>query len=111
MVREEFGKGNDFATKITYRATGEKAEDLIAAFRNCYNPRIAVTVDMIATGTDVKPLECVFFMRSPTSCRESYQPSARLTATKQRDSGVPSKNPTLTPTFPLGAIRAEESLL
>ena len=32
-------------------------------FRNRYNPRIAVTVDMIATGTDVKPLECVFFMR------------------------------------------------
>ena len=28
------------------------------------NPRIAVTVDMIATGTDVKPLECVFFMRA-----------------------------------------------
>jgi type I restriction enzyme R subunit len=67
IAREVFGKGNDFAAKITYKATGKKAEELIAAFRNVYNPRIAVTVDMIATGTDVKPLECVFFMRSVKS--------------------------------------------
>jgi len=64
IVREEFGKGNDFAKKITYRTTGEKPEDLIASFRNSYNPRIAVTVDMISTGTDIKPLECLLFMRS-----------------------------------------------
>ena len=57
IVREEFGKGNEFAQKITYRTTGAKPEDLIRAFRNSYHPRIAVTVDMIATGTDVKPLE------------------------------------------------------
>jgi type I restriction enzyme R subunit len=65
IVREEFGKGNAFAAKITYRSgsQGQKPEDLLASFRNSYNPRIAVTVDMIATGTDVKPLECVFFMR------------------------------------------------
>ncbi|MCB1246187.1 MAG: DEAD/DEAH box helicase family protein, partial [Acidimicrobiia bacterium] len=62
IVREEFGKGNDFAEKITYR-TAKKPEDLLASFRNSYNPRIAVTVDMIATGTDVKPIECVMFMR------------------------------------------------
>ena len=55
------------AQKITYKATGRKTDDLIAAFRNCYNPRIAVTVDMIATGTDVKPLEFVFFMRAVKS--------------------------------------------
>ena len=67
IAREVFGKGNDFAAKITYKATGKKADELIAAFRNTYNPRIAVTVDMIATGTDVKPLECVFFMRSVKS--------------------------------------------
>ena len=42
---------------------GEKREDLIASFRNSYNPRIAVTVDMISTGTDIKPLECLLFMR------------------------------------------------
>ncbi len=63
IVREEFGKGNDFAQKITYRTTGEKPENLIAAFRTSPMPRIAVTVDMIATGTDIKAVECVFFMR------------------------------------------------
>jgi type I restriction enzyme R subunit len=67
ICREVFGKGNDFAVKITYRTTGEKPENLLAAFRNTYNPRIAVTVDMIATGTDVKPLECLLFMRSVKS--------------------------------------------
>jgi len=63
IVREEFGKGNEFAQKITYRTTGSKPQDLIKAFRNSYYPRIAVTVDMIATGTDIKPVEIVFFLR------------------------------------------------
>jgi type I restriction enzyme R subunit len=63
IVREEFGKGNDFAQKITYKTTGKKPEDLIADFRNSFNPRIAITVDMISTGTDIKPVEIVFFMR------------------------------------------------
>ena len=67
IVREEFGKGNEFAQKITYRTTGETPEHLIAAFRNSYHPRIAVTVDMIATGTDIKPLEIVMFMRAVKS--------------------------------------------
>jgi type I restriction enzyme, R subunit len=67
IVREEFGKGDDFAVKITYKSTGRKPDEMIASFRNSYNPRIAVTVDMIATGTDVRPLECVFFMRSVKS--------------------------------------------
>ncbi len=67
IIREEFGKGNDFAQKITYRTTGAKPEDLIASFRNSYFPRIVVTVDMIATGTDIKAVEVVFFMRSVKS--------------------------------------------
>ena len=67
MVREVFGKGNEFATKITYRTHDGKAEDLLQAFRNSLNPRIVVTVDMIATGTDVKPLECLIFMRTVKS--------------------------------------------
>jgi len=67
ICREVFDKGNDFCQKITYRTTGIKPADLIASFRNSYNPRIAVTVDMIATGTDIKPLEIVFFMRSVLS--------------------------------------------
>jgi type I restriction enzyme, R subunit len=92
ICREVFGKGNDFCQKITYRTgftrvpVGKKLVDgkeievfkwertasltpdqILSAFRNSYNPRIAVTVDMIATGTDIKPLEIVFFMRSVAS--------------------------------------------
>ena len=64
-VREVFGKGNDFAAKITYNARDPKGQ--LQAFRTVPTLRIAVTVDMIATGTDVKPLECVFFMRDVRS--------------------------------------------
>lgn len=91
IVREEFGRGNDFAQKITYKtgtarvvelvtgadgsteekvswiSTGVRAEHLLSSFRNSFNPRIVVTVDMIATGTDVKPLEIVLFMRAVKS--------------------------------------------
>jgi type I restriction enzyme R subunit len=67
IAREVFGKGNDFAKKITYRVTGVTPEELISAFRNQYNPRIAVTVDMIATGTDIKPVEVLIFMRDVKS--------------------------------------------
>ena len=67
IVRQEFGKGNEFCRKITYKTTGIKTDDLISAFRNNYYPRIVVTVDMIATGTDIKPLEIVLFMRSVKS--------------------------------------------
>ena len=65
IVREEFGLGNEGAVKITYRSgdSGHRPEQLLQQFRNAYNPRIAVTVDLIATGTDVKPIECVVFMR------------------------------------------------
>ncbi|WP_210413456.1 DEAD/DEAH box helicase family protein [Altererythrobacter sp. TH136] len=67
LAREVFGKGNEFAKKITYRVTGVDPEQLISAFRNDYNPRIAVTVDMIATGTDVKPIEVLMFLRDVRS--------------------------------------------
>lgn len=67
IAREVFGKGNDFAKKITYRVTGISPEELIAAFRNQYNPRIAVTVDMVATGTDIKPVEVLIFLRDVKS--------------------------------------------
>ena len=66
-VREVFGKGNDFCKKITYRTTGESPETMISDFRNSFNPRIVVTVDMISTGTDIKPLECFLFMRDVKS--------------------------------------------
>jgi type I restriction enzyme R subunit len=91
ILREEFGKGNDFAQKITYmsgvarvvttkkredgteveeisyKSSGTTAEAHLASFRNSYNPRIAVTVDMIATGTDVRPIECLLFLRDVKS--------------------------------------------
>lgn len=91
IVRDVFDKGNDFCQKITYRtgtvklvipvlqpdgtetqrveykSSGLKAEDLLSSFRNSYNPRVVVTVDMIATGTDIRPLEIVMFMRSVQS--------------------------------------------
>ena len=67
IVREEFGQGDEFAKKITYRVTGVKPEDLIAQFRNSYYPRIVVTVDMLATGTDIRPVEVLLFMRAVKS--------------------------------------------
>ena len=67
IIRDEFGRGNSFCQKITYRVTDAKPEDLIQAFRNQYEPRIAVTVDMVATGTDIKPVEIVMFMRAVKS--------------------------------------------
>ena len=64
-VREVFGRGDDFCQKITYRS--DRPEYLIRRFRTQFNPRIAVSVDMISTGTDIKPLECLFFMRAVRS--------------------------------------------
>ncbi|MDY0091766.1 MAG: DEAD/DEAH box helicase family protein [Candidatus Vecturithrix sp.] len=66
IVLEEFNREQQFCQKITYKSN-RKPEDLIADFRNNYYPRIAVTVDMIATGTDVKPIECLLFMRDVRS--------------------------------------------
>ena len=74
-VREVFGKGNDFAAKITYTANDAKGQ--LQAFRTSPSLRIAVTVDMIATGTDVKPLECVFFMRDVRSAQYFEQMKGR----------------------------------
>lgn len=74
-VREVFGKGNDFAAKITYAAKDPKGH--LQAFRTSASLRIAVTVDMIATGTDVKPLECVFFLRDVRSAQYFEQMKGR----------------------------------
>jgi len=65
IVREVYGQGNAFCRKVTY--SEKDAEGVLSSFRNDYNPRIAVTVDMIATGTDVKPLEVLLFMRDVRS--------------------------------------------
>ncbi|MCD8189608.1 MAG: DEAD/DEAH box helicase family protein [Clostridiales bacterium] len=65
IVRDVFGGGNEFCRKITYRENGRDA--YLRSFRNDYDPRIAVTVDMIATGIDIKPIECLVFMRDVRS--------------------------------------------
>ena len=78
ILREQWPLSNEAAVKVTYKperqagdarrkSASHKPEEVIQAFRNSYHPRIAVTVDMIATGTDIKPLECVVFMRSVKS--------------------------------------------
>jgi type I restriction enzyme R subunit len=76
LAREVFGKGNDFAAKITYNAHRDPKQ-LLQEFRTSPTLRIAVTVDMIATGTDVKPLECVFFLRDVQSASYFEQMKGR----------------------------------
>lgn len=83
VVREEFGEGNEFCQKITCQA--EKPESVLASFRNDYYPRVAVTVDMIATGTDVKPIECLIFMRDVRSKNYFEQMKGRGTRTLNKD--------------------------
>lgn len=83
VVREEFGEGNEFCQKITCQA--EKPESVLASFRNDYYPRVAVTVDMIATGTDVKPIECLIFMRDVGSKNYFEQMKGRGTRTLNKD--------------------------
>lgn len=83
VVREEFGEGNEFCQKITYQANNP--ESILSAFRNDYNPRIAVTVDMIATGIDVKPIECLIFMRDVRSKNYFEQMKGRGTRTLSKD--------------------------
>ena len=74
-VREIFGGGNEFCTKITYRS--DKPEQALKDFRTKASMRVAVTVDMIATGTDVRPLECVFFLRGVSSATYFEQMKGR----------------------------------
>ena len=83
IVREEFAEGNEFCQKITCQA--ERPETVLSAFRNDYYPRIAVTVDMIATGTDVKPIECLIFMRDVRSKNYFEQMKGRGTRTLGKD--------------------------
>ena len=83
-VREEFGEGNEFCKKVTYKSE-EDPKSVLAQFRNDYYPRIAVTVDMIATGTDVRPLECLLFMRDVRSRNYFEQMKGRGTRTLDHD--------------------------
>jgi type I restriction enzyme, R subunit len=86
IVRQEFAEENKFCQKITYNS--EDPKSTLAQFRNDYHPRIAVTVDMIATGTDVKPLECLLFMRDVKSKNYFEQMKGRGTRTIDLDNLV-----------------------
>lgn len=94
IVRQEFAEENAFCKKITYNSdkdrkdendvlieAGEDPKTSLNSFRNDYYPRIAVTVDMIATGTDVKPLEVLLFMRDVKSRNYFEQMKGRGTRT------------------------------
>ena len=84
IVREEFDEENRFCKKITYK-NEEDPKSVLSQFRNDFYPRIAVTVDMIATGTDVKPLECLLFMRDVKSKGYFEQMKGRGTRTLDHD--------------------------
>jgi type I restriction enzyme R subunit len=84
IVREEFAEENRFCKKLTYK-TEEDPKSVLAQFRNAYHPRITVTVDMIATGTDVRPLECLLFMRDVKSRNYFEQMKGRGTRTISLD--------------------------
>jgi type I restriction enzyme R subunit len=84
IIREEFDEGNDFCKKVTYKIE-EDPKSVLNRFRNSYYPRIAVTVDMIATGTDVKPLEVLLFMRDVKSNNYFEQMKGRGTRTIDKD--------------------------
>lgn len=93
IVREEFGEENKFCKKITYQSQ-EDPKSILSQFRNDYYPRIAVTVDMIATGTDIRPLEVLLFMRDVKSKSYYEQMKGRGTRTcsleELRLKGTPS---------------------
>ena len=117
IVRREFAEENRFCKKITYRtAEGPEKEDpktVLQQFRNAYYPRIAVTVDMIATGTDIRPLEVLLFMRDVKSRSYYEQMKGRGTRTcsldELRSTGTPAAKFTKDHFVIIDAIGVEKS--
>lgn len=112
IVREEFGEENKFCKKITYRSE-EDPKSVLSQFRNDYYPRIAVTVDMIATGTDIRPLEVLVFMRDVKSRSYYEQMKGRGTRTcsleQLKATGTPSAKVTKDHFVIIDAIGVEQS--
>ena len=112
IVREEFGEENKFCKKITYRSE-EDPKSILSQFRNGYYPRIAVTVDMIATGTDIRPLEVLVFMRDVKSRSYYEQMKGRGTRTcsleQLKATGTPSAKFTKDHFVIIDAIGVESS--
>ncbi len=117
IVRREFAEENRFCKKITYRtAEGPEKEDpktVLQQFRNSYYPRITVTVDMIATGTDIRPLEVLLFMRDVKSRSYYEQMKGRGTRTcsldELRSTGTPAAKFTKDHFVIIDAIGVEKS--
>lgn len=77
IAREVFDKDARFAQKITYRASGRSGQELIQDFRTDHLFRVATTVDMVATGTDIKSLEVLIFLRDVRSAQYFEQMRGR----------------------------------
>lgn len=112
IVREEFAEENKFCKKITYRSE-EDPKSVLQQFRNGYYPRIAVTVDMIATGTDIRPLEVLLFMRDVKSRTYYEQMKGRGTRTcsleELKSTGTPAAKYTKDHFVIIDAIGVEKS--
>ncbi|WP_114784124.1 type I restriction endonuclease subunit R [Botryobacter ruber] len=112
IVREEFAEENKFCKKITYRSD-EDPKSVLQQFRNSYYPRVAVTVDMIATGTDIRPLEVLLFMRDVKSRSYYEQMKGRGTRTcsleELKATGTPSARFTKDHFVIIDAIGVEKS--
>lgn len=112
IVREEFGEENKFCKKITYKSVDDP-KTVLSQFRNDYYPRIAVTVDMIATGTDIRPLEVLVFMRDVKSRSYYEQMKGRGTRTcsleQLKATGTPSAKYTKDHFVIIDAIGVESS--
>ena len=63
ILRDEFGRGDDFVQKITGDSSVDRPLQRIREFRNRQNPGIVVTVDMLSTGVDVPRIEDIVFLR------------------------------------------------
>lgn len=112
IVREEFVEENKFCKKITYRSE-EDPKSVLQQFRNSYYPRVAVTVDMIATGTDIRPLEVLLFMRDVKSRTYYEQMKGRGTRTcsleELKATGTPAAKYTKDHFVIIDAIGVEKS--
>lgn len=67
MLRDAFGRGDDFVQKITGSPTVDRPLQRIREYRNRQNPGIVVTVDMLSTGVDVPKIENIVFLREVRS--------------------------------------------
>src|SRR5690606_16356733 len=111
IVREEFGEGSEFCKKVIYQS--EDPKSVLAQFRNSYYPLIAVTVDMIATGTDVRPLECLHFTRDVKARDYVEQMKGRGTRTLDADGlkkVTPSARTAKTPVVIVDAVGVTRSV-